>query len=71
MVEKFKCPGPDECEMDCHFVYVTLVDYLELEKELKRYAEVIEQAIAYVDADSSDGGETIAAWQAVLHGEKP
>ena len=33
--------------------------------EIERLREVVEEAIAYVDADSSDGAETIASWRAV------
>jgi hypothetical protein len=41
----------------------------ELRYEIRRHRAVIEEAIAYVDADSSDGGETIAAWREVLNGK--
>jgi hypothetical protein len=34
--------------------------------EIERLREVVEEAIAYVDADSSDGAETIASWRAAL-----
>ena len=39
---------------------------LDLLAERDRLREAVEQAIAYVDSDSSDGAETIAMWRAAL-----
>ena len=66
--QRYTVPGPVKAHERGQWIrysaHVRVVKMLHDENE--RLRDVVEEAIAYVDADSSDGAETIASWRAAL-----
>jgi hypothetical protein len=66
------------CPIGCAQNYIAHLERIEIKydnlcavlneqaAEIKRLRAAVEEAIAYVDADSSDGAEVIAAWRSAL-----